>query len=114
MKTKFFIQKHREDGELYFEVNSNYVRFYCRWPFDLSTDEWIYISNTFALEEYLKEVPRLSQIGKVTLPGIESGEITFKIAPNGKIKLSVIDAKKVSPPQLVDFTLEATTDDLVP
>ncbi len=61
MGNRFFYREHESDGEIYLEVDGETVKFSCRWPFDLVEDDWIYVFNSFPLEDYLQSVRTLGE-----------------------------------------------------
>lgn len=97
------------------EVDEQHVRFFCNWPFDLKTGEWIQISNTFSLKEYLSKVRRLPKDKKVTIRGIRSGHLSFRMLPKGRIEFDVwANQNAVSKEGLLNYPITASPKDLLP
>ena len=89
MKNRFLTIKHRVWGEIGLEIEGTHIHFLCNWPFDLNTGEWIQISNTFALKDYISKVQRLSKQKKVTIQGIQSGYLCLKRIARGEIEFNL-------------------------
>ena len=113
MNKRFFVHKHKVDGEISLEIDGQHVKISCRWPFDLSTDEWIWISNTFRLEDYTSKVRRLPEGRKVTIRGIQSGQLSFEMRPSGEIMFDIVGAGDPRGQRLI-FPISAAPKDLLP
>jgi hypothetical protein len=113
MATKFFVRRHNVDGEMYLEREGDFVNFYCRWPFDTSTNEWIDIRNRFRLLDYVREVRALSERRSATVMGVDSGLISFKLDSRGKIRVHAMDAARHEPPSFYT-SLDAKPEQLLP
>jgi len=90
----FLVYKHPVEGEILLSLAGDTICFSCRWPFDLSTDEWIYINNEFDREAYIHNLTALPEKSTVKIKGKQSGHIKFTILPSGKIKLNVASSQR--------------------
>lgn len=111
--TPFFVYEHPVDGCMSLSLVGNTVVFSCRWPFDLSTDEWINIKNEFDHRTYVTRMATLLEKGEVRIEGIRSGYIAFTVLPGGKINLDVLNNMPESPVGFI-YSLAATPEELVP
>lgn len=109
----FLIYKHSKDGEMKFTLINGTIHFSCNWPFDLSTDEWIYINNEFDYKSYVDGITNLSNLGHIHIKGKNSGYIKFKVLSSEKIKFEVVDSRPERPPSL-RITLNLSVNTLLP
>jgi hypothetical protein len=105
-----FRYRHPIEGEIRFERQSNEVRLYCRWPFDFSSDEWIYLSNRFSLDDYTAALDGLQRGDSVRIRGLVAG--TLRITKTGaeSVELHMMDACQAAPTQFIavlDVPLDA-------
>src|SRR4051812_33681964 len=83
MASPFFRYQHPVDGALTFTYSGGEVNVACRWPFDRQLDDWIEISNTFAVERYRAAVHDLMTGGGGRVDGINGGFLSFANAEEG-------------------------------
>ena len=88
--TPFLAYEHPVDGEISLTVVKNVVRFACRWPFDLSTDEWIHVHNEFECDTYAREVAQLTETGRARVEGRDSGHIAFAALSADEVQVDVL------------------------
>jgi hypothetical protein len=109
----FLEYTHPIDGLMSFSAAGDLIRFSCRWPFDLHTDEWIDITNEFDARVYAREVGQLPAKGTVRVKGTRTGHMELTILAEKKVKLDVEDNCNERPPRLV-YTLDLLPGDLLP
>ena len=109
----FLEYRHPVDGVMSLSVVGDLVCFFCEWPFDLDTDEWIYITNDFDADAYTNEVSLLPEKGTVRIPGKQSGYMEFTVLTQEKLRLDVEDSSRDRPPRFV-YTLDLHPSDLLP
>lgn len=112
MKETIFEHRHTVDGEIKLERDGSEVGLTCRWPFDTSTDEWIYVSNRFDAAAYDAGIRDLASRGAAVIPGKASGELRLTIEGSEKVRLYAIDQSPIRPQQL-DIVLETSSDNLL-
>ena len=105
--TELMRYAHAVDGDLLLEQDGQRVQFICRWPADLSEDEWIVFSNQFDLAAYEKGVRALNEHGQGLVPGIHHGSLELRLMPSGRVEIDVSDARAQAPTRLImDLDLE--------
>ena len=110
---RVFSRDEKKQEDMRIELDSDKVNLYCRWPFDLLTDEWISISNTFFLRDYIAAVEKLNE-GQVSIVrGFESGELGFRLVSSGRVALQMIDSAKSRPAEF-HTEVDADKEDLYP
>ena len=113
MGNRFFYREHDIDGEIYLELDGETVKFSCRWPFDLDEDDWIYVFNSFPLEDYLQSIRTLGNKKEVSVKGIKNGKIHLSMLDDSKIKIHAIDDRSSQGPQ-IDIAFDAKPADFIP
>jgi len=88
-----FVYRHDTDGELTLRRIGDEVRLRCRWPFDLSSDEWIELSNRFVAANYDRGLIDLKRTGHAKLDGITGGGLQFHVLQDGFVDIVAIDAQ---------------------
>ncbi|MHC4618496.1 MAG: hypothetical protein ACYTEQ_12175 [Planctomycetota bacterium] len=109
----FLVYKHPVEGEICLSLAGEMIRFSCRWPFDLHTDEWIYINNEFHRDTYIRSLSSLSEKGSVRVNGNQAGYIEFTVLSGDEVRIEVVDAREERPPRLVQ-PLGVSPGDLLP
>ena len=113
MGEQFFRRQHHVRGEVFLELDGDFVNLRCQWPFDLATDEWIKISNRFRLADYLRATQALAFPGEHTVPGIEAGEVGFEVINDQTIRFRIVGTGRIRPTEF-QTAFAATPEDLVP
>lgn len=114
MKTRFLTVKHRVWGEIGLESEGERVHFFCNWPFDLNTNEWIQLRNTFPLKDYLSKVRRLPKQKKVTIRGSRSGHLSFIVRSRGRIEFDLAVKTNEVSQESFSYVMTASPKDLLP
>ena len=109
----FLVYEHPIDGSMSWAQVGDAIRFSCRWPADLSTDEWIGISNEFDHGAYVREVSRLREAGRCRIEGRRSGYMGLAVVSPHRIRLDVLDQEAIRPTSLL-MTLALAIEDLLP
>lgn len=94
-----FEHKHPRDGCVRFVAAGQVVRVDCRWPFDLDTSDWIYISIDIDLAEYRRSLGSFLSDGRGRASGLAGGFVTFKEREGGGVELELAD-RAASPTRL--------------
>jgi hypothetical protein len=90
-------QAHAVEGSIELLVEGETAALHCRWPFDLTTDDFIEISNTFATEAVTQMIADLRESGKGQAEAVNVGfvrieragrELIFEASNSGKGELS--------------------------
>jgi len=111
--TPFLTIRHPVEGEISFSVNGEFVKIRCHWPFDLDTNEWIYVANDFDKQRYIAAVSDLAQRSSVKIPGVQYGELCIWTTDEGPLKLSIVDCSQSAPTEF-NTTVDVSPADLVP
>lgn len=111
--TPFLTIKHHVDGEISFSVDDERVKIRCRWPFDLYTNEWIYVANDFDKQRYIDAVSDLAHRSYVKIHGIKYGELRIRTTDEGLLKLSIVDCTQIAPTEF-NTTVDILPADLIP
>ena len=64
---------HPTDGRLILTGQHGTVVLNCHWPFDLDSDDWIDIHNTFRAEDYARAIDNALLNGEGMVRGIDGG-----------------------------------------
>lgn len=110
---RFLTYRHPVEGSMSWTKEGDVVRFSCRWPFDLSTDEWIEVSNELDHATYVRELDTLRKVGHCLIKGKRSGCMEFTVISSDRIRLGLFDQETVRPTSL-QLTLAVTVGDLIP
>jgi len=115
MSTLLYRLNHSVNGELRFDLDrpGGFIKFSCCWPYDLSTNEWINISNCFSLKKFVKQVSRLSSRTRASVQGLKMGKITLERVGCDRIQVSVSSDSKVQCEEW-RFPISARPCDLMP
>ena len=83
--SEIFRQDHPVDGRILLTLDAgrDLVALSCRWPFDLSTDEWIEIENEYALDGYRAAVADVSSSGSGNVTGVLGGYLKISRTSSG-------------------------------
>jgi hypothetical protein len=95
MKNQSFLTlRHPVQGQIRFAVERDCVRVDIHWPFDVSTGEWIDVSNEFPLRRYRSGIARLAKVKKTTIRALEFGSLALTRESSRKILLNIIDSNR--------------------
>ena len=111
----FFQYNHPVIGQLQFKLDrrAEFIQFDCDWPFDLTTNEWISITNQFPLKEFVKKVGRLPNARPAIIHGMHRGRMSLKALKIGIIEIRVADGSKGLHEECC-FHIPARSFDLLP
>lgn len=101
--TSILEYRHPVDGEIRIDRIGEQVRLVCRWPADLSEDEWIELSNRFNADVYSQEIRRLNDRKATTIhiPGERHGELVLSITGDGRVEIDAVDGRSAAPPRVI-------------
>ena len=100
MKATVFTHPATSEGFIAFEPRGDTVSATARWPFDLHTDEWIYVENTFSCSAYKACVQALIVQGRGTAQGLLAGFLNLERRGQGDLWIDLCDARSLRPPRL--------------
>ena|SRR6266516_2542895 len=91
MNNIFYQHQHPVEGCLRFELDvaNARVRFFCDWPYDLSTNEWIALDVKFPAREFSRKINHLSRAEPVMIRGVNGSRISFKVLDRRTIEFDV-------------------------
>ncbi len=96
----------RSEGNFVIELRRDEVVVRCHWPFDLETEEWIDITNSFARDDYAHWVDDLSRQDTARVNGVRGGFLEGTHLRD-KVRLEVSAATDDAPTRLaLNFELE--------
>jgi hypothetical protein len=78
--TRHLLAKHPKspEGSVALLASAEAVRLECRWPFDLSEDDWISITNEFARQDFERALDSLQSDGEAQVEGA-FGELRLRV-----------------------------------
>lgn len=83
----FYQWNHPTTGTLTLGSDGTTVRLSCHLPFDVQTNEWIDVSNSFALRDYCSMIRKLSK--RPVHIQWNGSELTLKVIGKGLVEVSV-------------------------
>jgi hypothetical protein len=67
------VDRHPAGGYFEFVFDGDFIVLRCRWPFDLSEDEWISIQNRYRVSSYQRAVDNAMANGTGKAQGVDGG-----------------------------------------
>jgi hypothetical protein len=98
--TLLFEHRHPVEGWVRFLKDADVVKVECRWPADLDTDEWIFIGNRVALDDYVTCLDELVATKHGRARGVEDGFVEFASTHAGATQLEMCDFAPHAPTRL--------------
>lgn len=100
---------HPVDGALRFFAAADSIHIDCRWPFDLDTNDWVFIGNDVDITDYRLCLDRLSAGHEARVDGLTDGFVTFTPISSTNTQVEVCDSAAHAPARLALIVPEDAT-----